>query len=242
VILEVCIDSAESALAAQRGGAGRVELCADLAHGGTTPSAGSIQIVRERISIPLFVMIRPRPGDFVFSDPEFNMMKRDVEIAKDLSADGVVIGMLTSMGEIDVKRIQSLIDLARPLSVTFHMAFDECADLPAALDCLKSARVDRVLTSGGKGIVSDNVDTLADLVGRAGLSLSVMAGGGITFNNVNEIVGRTHVAEIHVLSAVSSTISRNRLQSNRFDFSQWLVDEFKVRAMVDLLNGISARK
>ena len=238
--LEVCIDSVESALAAQRGGAGRIELCADLAHGGTTPSAGMIKSVRDRISIALSVMIRPRPGDFIFSDLEFDIMKRDVSIAKDMGADGVVIGVLTDKGDINVEKTRNLVQLARPMSVTFHRAFDECTDSLQALDCLKSAGVSRVLTSGGKGDISENTDTLAELVKCAGSSFSIMAGGGITSENVNDIVSRTHVDDVHVLSAVSSVVSRNHLQSKRFSFSQWLVDESKVRAMVDRLRVQSA--
>lgn len=237
LILEVCIDSVESALAAQRGGARRVELCADLANGGTTPSAGMISKVRDRISIDLSVMVRPRPGDFIYSDIEFDIMKSDVSAARGMGADGVVVGVMTAKGEIDVEKTKSLVQLARPMSVTFHRAFDECVDLPQALDRLKDTGVNRILTSGGKGEIGKNIDALAHLVIRAGSSLNVMAGGGITSENVEDIVGRAHVKEVHVLSAVSSIISWNRLQSGRFGFSQWLVDEFKVRAMVDRLRG-----
>jgi copper homeostasis protein len=237
--LEVCVDSVESAMAAQQGGAGRVELCADLAHGGTTPSAGMIKSVRDRISISLSVMIRPRPGEFTFSDDEFEIMKRDVAVVKDTGADGVVIGMLTQMGDIDVKKTRDLLGLARPMSVTCHRAIDECADLPQALENLKSLGVDRFLTSGGRGDIIKNIDVLAELVERAGPSLNVMAGGGITFENVKDIVCRSHVKDVHVLSAVSSMTFRNHLQSNRFGFSQWLVDESKVRAIVELLRGLS---
>ncbi len=240
LILEVCIDSAESALAAQRGGATRVELCADLEHGGTTPGAGLIKTIRDRISIGLCVMIRPRPGDFFFSDTEFDVMKRDVEIAKQRGADGVVIGLLTSSGEIDVGRTRGLVEMARPMSVTFHRAFDECADLPCALDQLKDVGADRVLTSGGKSDIRENLGALADLVRRSGASLKVMAGGGITFENVGEIVERTRVDEVHVLSAVSTMVFGTHLHSDRICPSLHLVDESKVRSMVDRLGNLSS--
>lgn len=206
MILEVCIDSVESAIAAQKGGAQRVELCADLERGGTTPSAGMIRVVREGISIALHSMIRPRPGDFCYSDYEFDIMVRDVEVAKQLGADGVVFGILTSRGTIDTERARKLVELARPLSVTFHRAIDDCMDLLKAIEDLKEIGVNRVLTSGGKTNVADGIETLKTLVENSGPSLRVMAGGGITFENVRDVVSRSGVREVHALSALCSAM------------------------------------
>ena len=133
VQVEICIDSVVGAVAAERGGADRVELCANLFEGGVTPSAGCIRVTREQCALKLHVIIRPRGGDFLYSDAEFAVMREDVRVAKELGADGVVLGLLTAAGEIDASRTRELIALARPLSVTFHRAFDVCRDPAAAV-------------------------------------------------------------------------------------------------------------
>jgi copper homeostasis protein len=166
-LLEICLDSVESAVAAERGGADRVELCAGLPEGGTTPSAGMIAAVRRKISIGLQVMIRPRGGDFHYSDDEFGIMQRDILIARQLGASGVVFGLLTLEGRIDRPRMQQLIALARPLQVTCHRAFDMSADFALALDDLIELGVDRVLTSGGQRSAIDAMPTLKQIVQQA---------------------------------------------------------------------------
>ncbi|MBF8293646.1 MAG: hypothetical protein HW389_191 [Bacteroidetes bacterium] len=233
MILEVCIDSVESALAAQEGGAARVELCADLERGGTTPSAGMIETVREHISIALYAMIRPRPGDFCYSECEFEVMKSDVEKAKALGVDGVVFGILTSRGTIDTERARKVVELARPLSVTFHRAIDDCMDLLKAMEDLKEIGVNRLLTSGGKTNVADGIETLKTLVENSGPSLRVIAGGGITFENVRDVVSRSGVREVHALSALCSAMRVQPL-SNSPDPPRYLVDSEKVRLMLQL--------
>src|ERR1700751_2653121 len=134
IVVEVCVDSIASAVAAERGGAQRVELCSDLLEGGLTPSLGLLGVVRSRVSIAVHPIIRPRPGDFCYSDEEFECMQRDIEVAKREGADGVVLGSLKRDGEVGVRRTQQLIELARPLSVTFHRAFDMSADLVEPLE------------------------------------------------------------------------------------------------------------
>ena len=149
ILVEACVDSVDSAIAAERGGAHRLELCDALVDGGTTPSAGMIAAVKAAVSIPVFVIIRPRGGGFVYSDAEADVMRRDAEVAGTLGADGIVVGALQPDARVDVRRTRALIDAARGLSVTFHRAFDLVRDRYEALDVLASAGVTRVLTSGG---------------------------------------------------------------------------------------------
>jgi copper homeostasis protein len=202
LIIEVCVDSVESAMAAERGGADRVELCDNLLEGGTTPSAGAIAIARERLGIKLHVIIRPRGGDFCYSDVEFAVMRHDVALAKQLGADGVVIGILTSNGDIDIERTRELIELARPLSVTFHRAFDMSRDPDRALEELIGLGVDRILTSGQEPSVIEGLDLIAELVRLAGDRVIIMPGGG-TERNIKKVVARSGVREVHVIGTTS---------------------------------------
>lgn len=197
ILIEVCVDSVISAVAAERGGAARVELCSSLVEGGVTPSAGMIEWVRREISIPIYVMIRPRSGDFFYSPEEFEIMRRDVLTAKELKADGVVFGILKEDGNVDTARTRTLVELARPLSTTFHRAFDMCADLNRALEDLISAGVDRLLTSGGEQNAEGALPGIADLVALAKGRIAVMVGGGIREANVSQIIKGTGTREIH---------------------------------------------
>jgi copper homeostasis protein len=198
VLIEVCVDSVASAIAAERGGAQRIELCSDLLEGGVTPSVGLLGVVRSKVSIGLHPIIRPRPGDFWYSDVEFDSMRRDIEVAKFEGADGVVLGLLRRDGTVDVERTRQLVELARPLSVTFHRAFDMSADLFDALDDVCSTGANRILTSGGEQECLQGVDAIARLVKAAGRRVTIMAGGRIGINNAATIIERTAVTEIHV--------------------------------------------
>jgi copper homeostasis protein len=150
ILIEVCVDSVVSAIAVERGGARRIELCGSLLEGGVTPSAGLIQLVRSKTTVGLQVMIRPRGGDFCYTQEEFETMRRDIIAAKKLRADGVVLGILDAAGNVDVRRTRELIEMARPLNVTFHRAFDMSADMLRALEAVCETGADRVLTSGGE--------------------------------------------------------------------------------------------
>ena len=198
VLIEVCVDSLASAISAERGGAARVELCSCLSEGGITPSAGVIESVRNKISIGLYVMIRPRAGDFCYEAEEFEVMRRDIQIAKNLRADGVVLGILDAGGDIDGPRTRELVEFARPMSVTFHRAFDMSRDLFRALEDVCAAGAVRILTSGGEQNSLLGADTIAQLVKAAGQRITIMAGRGINETNAASLIERTGVPEIHV--------------------------------------------
>jgi copper homeostasis protein len=200
MICEICVDSVAGVRAAKAAGADRVELCAALLEGGITPSRGMIRQARRIDGIGLNVMIRSRGGDFLFDDDEMSTMLSDVEIAKAEGADGVVIGLLTAEGEVDVARTRELISLARPLSVTFHRAFDMTRDPFRAIDTLIGLGIDRVLSSGQEATVLEGLPLLAELVSRAGNRIVVMPGGGITSRNIERIVSALEPREIHFAS------------------------------------------
>ena len=236
VRIEVCVDSVASAVAAGRGGAQRVELCSDLLEGGVTPSVGLLEAVRSKLSIGVHPIIRPRPGDFCYSEEEFEILRRDIEVAKNAGADGVVLGILDAAGNVDVRRMRQLVELARPLSVTFHRAFDMTADLIRALDDVCSTGADRLLTSGGEQSCLQGVDTLAQLVKAARGRITIMAGGGIGHNNATTIIERTGVSEIHVGLATpitspmvhrNSRVSLGKAQGREYQRTEVLEDDVR---------------
>ncbi len=198
ILIEVCVDSVASACAVERGGAGRVELCSDLLEGGVTPSSGLIESLRKEVAIGLHVMIRPRGGDFCYDDEEFEVMRRDIVNAKQSGADGVVFGILNVDGQVDTQRTRQLIELSRPLSVTFHRAFDMSADLFRALEDVCSAGADRILTSGGQQTSVLGRETIARLVTLAGDRVVIMPGSGINEQNAAGLIQETGAREIHV--------------------------------------------
>jgi copper homeostasis protein len=198
IILEVCVDSLASCVAAEQGGAARVELCSSLFEGGLTPSAGMIKLAREKLTIPMNVIIRPRGGDFCYSDEEFACMRYDIQQAKELGADGVVIGILLPNGHVDIQRTAELVELAHPLSITFHRAFDMVVDPIQALEELVDLKIDRILTSGQERTVLEGSELLAKLIKLAGNRIIIMPGGGVTERNIQRIVRETGAQEIHV--------------------------------------------
>jgi copper homeostasis protein len=198
VLIEVCVDSVESAIAAQEGGADRVELCDNLIEGGTTPSAGAIALARRSLGIKLQVMIRPRGGDFCYSDLELAIMEHDIRVARELGADGVVFGLLTPDGDVDVPHTRALLELARPLSVTFHRAFDVARDPFEALERLIELGVDRVLTTGQEASVLEGMDLVIELVKRAGERICIMPGSGAE-RQMGKLVAATGAREFHVV-------------------------------------------
>lgn len=241
--VEVCIDSVEGAVAAQQGGAHRVELCDNLLEGGTTPSAGTIALTRQQLQIDLNVIIRPRGGDFRYSNLEFEVMKYDIEQAKGLGANGVVIGLLKEDGSLDRERTEALVRLARPLSVTFHRAFDMCRDPYELLEQLIELGVDRVLTSGQEASALEGLELISALVQRAAERIIVMPGGGINERNIEKIVARSGVKEVHVSGrrSLESPMSYRNLHCfmggtlRPPEFSRMVTDSGRVREMVNRL-------
>lgn len=206
ITLEICIDSVESANAAQKGGAHRVELCENLTEGGTTPSEAMIKLVRKKISIDLHVMIRPRGGNFVYSELEFGLMEQDIAIVKELGVEGVVFGLLLPDGAIDVNRTLRLVELSDPMNVTFHRAFDVANDPYLALENVIDAGADFLLTSGQRSSAMEGVACISKLVKQANGRIVIMAGAGITAVNVREVVRKTGISEIHVGTGVTGIV------------------------------------
>jgi copper homeostasis protein len=195
--LEIAANSLGSALAAQDGGADRVELCENLGEGGCTPSYGTLVLVRERLRIGLHVLVRPRAGDFLYAPHEVETMLRDIELCVRLGCDGVVIGALDADGGIDVALSRQLIDAAAGLDVTFHRAFDVTPDPVRALEQVIALGCRRVLTSGGQASAPEGAEVIAALVRQAAGRIEVMAGAGVTVDNVAALVRATGVADLH---------------------------------------------
>jgi copper homeostasis protein len=194
---EVCVDSVEGARAARAGGAQRVELCGALSVGGITPSGGAIRATRDAVELGLHVLIRCRAGDFVFDDAEAETMERDIDLAGEWGADGVVIGALREDGQVDVDRCRRWIAGARPMRVTFHRAFDVCADPVRALEDLLDLGVDRLLTSGQAATAWEGRELIASLVARADEGLSVMPGAGVNEQTAAPLLRETGARELH---------------------------------------------
>ncbi len=196
--LEVCVDSIESAINAQNAGADRIELCDNLLEGGTTPSFGMIASVRDNLSIGLNVIIRPRGGDFLYSDPEFDIMRRDIDMCGEAGVNGIVIGILRADGTIDTDRTAKLIELAKPMSITFHRAFDVCSDPFIGLEDIIGTGASRVLTSGHKKTVPEGAGLIKQLVKQADSRIIVMPGGGLDDSNIGDMARVTGATEFHL--------------------------------------------
>lgn len=204
--IEICTNSVASCLESQRGGAYRVELCAAIPEGGTTPSYGDIVMARELLTIKLHVIIRPRGGDFLYSELEQKTMLKDIEMARKLGADGIVIGCLTPQGDVDMKRNRELIDAAGDMSITFHRAFDMCRDPFESLENIISLRCERILTSGQQPKAEQGIPLLKKLVQQAGDRIIIMPGSGVNEENIAKIASETGASEFH-LSARSEVES-----------------------------------
>jgi copper homeostasis protein len=197
MLLEVAANSLASARAAQAGGAGRIELCTALELGGLTPSYGEIALVREQVALPLYVLIRPRAGDFLYGDDELETMRRDIAACASLGCDGVVIGVLDAEGQLDMARCRVLVDAAQGMGVTFHRAFDLVPDPLRALEDVIALGAERLLTSGGARSAFAGAERIRALIAQAGDRLTVMPGAGITPGNIATVAKLTGAMELH---------------------------------------------
>lgn len=210
--IEICTNSVTSSIEAEKGGAYRVELCAGIPEGGTTPSYGEIAVAREMLSIQLNVIIRPRGGDFLYSEVEHQAMLRDIKIAKELGVDGVVIGTLTADGAIDMSRNQELMDAAKGMNVTFHRAFDMCKDPFKSMEDIIALGCERILTSGQQPTAIEGVSLLKQLVEKANDRIIIMPGSGVNEENIAFLAKETGAKEFHFsarLPVASKMIYRN---------------------------------
>ncbi|MFC5488393.1 copper homeostasis protein CutC [Dokdonella soli] len=242
-LLEIAANSVGSALAAQEGGAGRIELCDNLGEGGTTPSYGTLTLVRERLRIPIHVMIRPRGGDFLYDEAELAVMQRDIETCVRLGCDGVVLGALDADGAIDVTACRELIASAGSLNVTFHRAFDAAGDPAQALQDLIALGCSRVLTSGARESALQGADAIAAYVRQAEGHVRVIAGAGVTADNLRELATRTGAREFHASASSrhrSSMRYRNpQLQGLEADYRA--SDATQIRRMAEVLRSLTGQ-
>ncbi|OFX41449.1 MAG: copper homeostasis protein CutC [Bacteroidetes bacterium GWA2_40_15] len=244
--LEICVDSIESALNAQLAGADRIELCDNLIEGGTTPSYGTIISARSNLNIMLHVIIRPRGGDFLYTDTEYDVMRRDIEVCGESGADGIVTGILTADGKIDIDRTASLVEFARPMSVTFHRAFDMCADPVKGLESIIQSGADRLLTSGQKKTAIEGSDLINKLIKQAQGRIIIMPGSGIDDHNIASIAKATGASEYH-LTGRKTIQSRMEFRKKEItmsgypgydEFSGKVTDTDKIRRIIDVLRAI----
>lgn len=196
--LEICTTSVESSVIAQQHGAQRLELCDNLFEGGTTPSAGMIKSVRERVNIDLFVLIRPRGSDFYYTEEEFEVMKNDILMAKDLGVDGIVSGVLTSEGAVDVIRTRELVELSGALPFTFHRAIDCVENYEEAISKVIDTGADRILTSGQQSSAAIGAEIIGQAIEKFGDRIKIMPGGGIKSGNIIEVARRSGAHEFHM--------------------------------------------
>ncbi len=244
ILIEACVTSAQSAINAEKGGALRVELVDNLIEGGTTPGAGTIKLAREKLSIGLFIMIRPRGGDFCYSDLEFEIMKEDVKAARELGADGVVAGILLPGGNIDLQRMAILREIAGDMGFTCHRAFDMTVDKYKALEDLIDLGVDRILTSGGKNKAPEGVGLISDLIEKADGRITIMPGSGVNEETIINVKRETGATEFHVtgFSLYPGNMTFRNPEVSMGDnvtvpeYDQWLTDPDRIRKIVELAN------
>ena len=244
--LEICVDNVESAIEAQKAGADRIELCNNLIEGGTTPGYGAIFSARSNLNIGLNVIIRPRGGDFLYSDLEYDIMKRDIDICGECGVDGVVLGILRSGGTVDLERTAKLIEFAHPMSATFHRAFDMCPDPFQGLEDVIASGAKRLLTSGQKNKSIEGTELISQLVHQAGDKIIIMPGSGINESNIAQIAKETGAKEFHLTGRkiIDSEMIFRRQNiaiggiTGLTEFSRKVADPEKIKCIINILNLI----
>jgi len=241
-ILEIATSDFETTRSAVEGGADRIELCANLNEGGTTPSYGTIYQCRERIDVLLYPIIRPRGGDFLFTSDEYEVMLHDAKLCKQLGCDGIVIGLLNEDGTIDVKRTAAIIETAYPMGVTFHRAFDRCRDAFEALEQLVQIGCERILTSGQQPTVNEGMDLITQLNKAADHRIAIMPGSGVRKENLKTLAEKTGCIEFH--SSLRGKIKSKMkfihpsFEDSAESYTNNSIDPFEVRALKKILNEI----
>lgn len=239
-LLEVAAVSVTAALAAQQGGADRIELCAALELGGLTPSHGTIALTRERLSLPIHVLIRPRAGDFLYDDDEYAAMQRDIKAARTLGCEGVVIGALDADGNVDVPRCRTLIDAAHGMDITFHRAIDVCRDPSTALEELIALGCNRVLTSGGAAQAAAGAAQIRALIEQAAGRIAIMPGGGITPANMAALAQATGANQFHASAKyqAASDMHFTRGTLPAMEAGAWQTDPQRVHDLLAVLRTV----
>ncbi|MEI6049116.1 MAG: copper homeostasis protein CutC [Bacteroidota bacterium] len=244
--LEICVDNVESAVYAQKAGADRVELCNNLIEGGTTPGYGTIVSARNNLHIGLYVIIRSRGGDFLYSDPEYDIMRREIDICGQCGVDGIVLGILRPDGAIDIERTAKLIELAHPMSVTFHRAFDMCSDPVQGLEDVIATGATRLLTSGQKDKAGEGAELISQLVRQAADRIIIMPGSGINESNIALIAKVTCAKEFHLTGrkVIESEMVFRRDgismggTNEISEFSRKVADTEKIKRIISILKTI----
>jgi copper homeostasis protein len=244
-LIEVCCTHLQSGIAAQEGGAARIELCDNLYEGGTTPSYATIKTAKEKLNIDINVMIRPRGSDFCYSDDEFEIMKEDIRICKELGVHGVVFGILLPDGNVDVERTLQLVDLAKPLITTFHRAFDMSPDPFKAMEEIIGSGINRILTAGHKNTVPEGLNLIAQLISKAAGRIIIMPGSGINEENIQDIRDKSGAVEFH-LTGKKTVESKMQFRKQGIymgglkeipEYSINITDAERIRKIVNLLNN-----
>lgn len=241
--MEVCANSVASAIEAEKGGAIRVELCDNLLEGGTTPSYAQIKLAKKSVSIAVYPIIRPRGGDFLYSDLEIEIMKADIAVCKELKCEGVVFGILTADGQVDIERCSALIAAAKPMKATFHRAFDMVSDQFSALEQIIELGFERILTSGAENSAMDGLERISSLIELAAGRIIIMPGAGVSIHNIAEIISKTGAKEFHgsaklpVASEMSYRNPKLNMGGDRDEFVVEVTNALTVKNLIELANS-----
>lgn len=237
-LLEICANSYKSAHNAQEAGAHRVELCQNLEQGGITPSYGLIKHCVQTLNIPIHVLIRPRPGNFVYNTDEFKIMLDDINMCHDLGVAGVVVGALHQNHTIDTIRIKQMVEIAKSLHVTFHRAIEDCVDRVQALEDVVEAGCQRILTSGVGDTATEKLEDLCKLMKQAGDRVEIMPGGGVTGENIQHILARTGATSVHA-SARSKRTKDDTMRQSKFDVEEMESNPILIEELVNKVKNMS---